>query len=51
MIYFDELGNFRPIREDHLKDVEKFTRKLIDVAVTNLKEAKRFVAKRNCSRK
>ena len=46
MIYFDELGNFRPVREDHLKDVEKFTRKLLDVAVTNLKEAKR-----NCSRK
>ena len=40
MVYLDALDNFKPIIEDHPKDVEKF-RELLDIAVTNLKEAKK----------
>eukprot|EP00795_Rhopilema_esculentum_P006549 gene6549-12041_t len=40
MIYLDELDNFKPIREDHPRDIERFA-DLLDVAVTNLREAKR----------
>eukprot|EP00795_Rhopilema_esculentum_P012680 gene12680-3393_t len=39
MIYLDELDNFKPIREDHPRDIERFA-DLLDVAVTNLREAK-----------
>ena len=37
----DELENFKPIRVDHPKDVEKFA-DLLDIAVINLKEENRI---------
>ena len=40
MIYLDALDNFKPIREDHPKDVEKFA-DFLDIAEANLKEARR----------
>ena len=40
MIFMDELENFKPIRSDHPRDIEKFA-DLLDIAVINLKEAKR----------
>ena len=40
MVYLDALDNFKLIKEDHPKDVEKFE-DLLDIAVTSLKEAKR----------
>ncbi|XP_065639456.1 uncharacterized protein LOC136072233 [Hydra vulgaris] len=39
-MYLDELNNFKPIRENNPRDVEKFA-DLLDVAVTNLKKANR----------
>ena len=38
--YLDDLDNFRPIREDCPKDIERFA-DLLDIAVTNLEEANR----------
>ena len=40
MVYLDAFDNFKPIREDHPKDVESFA-DLSDIVVTNLKEANR----------
>ena len=40
MLFMDELENFKPVRDDHPKDIEKFA-DLLDIAVINLKEAKR----------
>ena len=37
-ICFDEIENFRPVREGQPKDVEKFAN-LLDIVVINLKEA------------
>ena len=41
MLHMDELENFKPIRVDHPKDVEKFA-DLLDIAVINLKEENRI---------
>lgn len=41
MVYLDALDNFKPIREDYPKYVEKFA-DLLDVAVTSLKDAQRI---------
>ena len=41
MLHMDRLENFKPIRVDHPKDVEKFA-DLLDVAVINLKEENRI---------
>ena len=41
MLHMDELENFKPIRVDHPKDVEKFAG-LLDIAVINLKEENRI---------
>ena len=41
MLYMDELENFKPIRVDHLKNVEKFA-DLLDIAVINLEEENRI---------
>lgn len=38
--YIDDLDNFRPIREDQPRDVERFA-DVLDIAVANLKEANR----------
>ena len=40
MLHMDELENFKPIRIDHPKRVEKFA-DLLDIAVINLKEENR----------
>ena len=40
MVYLNAIANFKPIREDHPKEVEQFE-DLLDIAVTNLEEAKR----------
>ena len=40
MLFMDELENFKPVRDDHPKHIEKFA-DLLDIAVINLKEAKR----------
>ena len=40
MLFMDELDNFKPVRLDHPKDIEKFA-DLLDIAVINLQEAKR----------
>ena len=37
MVHMDQLENFKPIRVDHLKDVEKFA-DLLNITVINLKE-------------
>ena len=37
MLHMDELENFKPIRVDHSKDVDKFS-DLLGIAVINLKE-------------
>ena len=36
--YLDELDNFKPIRDGHVKALEKFA-DLLDVAVVNLQQA------------